>query len=178
MVEGRLKSDLLIQIENARNNYLLGLAAMSLLMSSSASEHLRISHASFDGYIVPFDQVAALLESESDKQIALKEFFKMLLRALIKESYELILGYAKATKQKDHFRSQQWYHFARLIRNCVSHDFHFRFEPADLKVLPATWNGRTIEASMHSKPLPISFLGYGGAWELFAELEQFAASSW
>lgn len=76
MVEGRLKSDLLIQIENARNNYLLGLAAMSLLISRSASEHLRISHASFEGYVVPFDQVAVLLESESDKKIALKEFLK------------------------------------------------------------------------------------------------------
>jgi hypothetical protein len=178
MLDGQAKPNLLTQIENARNNYVLGLAAMSTLMSTSAPEHLRISHVSFDGYVVPFERVTSILESESDRQIALREFLKMLLRALIKESFELIRSYAKATNQEAYFKSQSWYHFVRLIRNCLSHNFYFHFERSDLKLLPLTWNGHTIDSSMAGKPLPMNFLRYGGSWELFCELEKFAASSW
>lgn len=171
------KQELLGQLANAKNNYVLGLAAMSLFAEPSSVEHLRKSHASFGGYTVKFDQVAALLATQADSQVALKEFLTMLLRALLKESFELVRDYAQDSNQEALFRAQPWYQFARMIRNCLSHDFHFRFTPQDLKQLPVTWSGRTIDAQLRDKPLPISFLGYDGAWELFHELEQFAGTA-
>lgn len=101
----------------------------------------------------------------------------MLLRALLKESFELVRDYSERTKQDALFRSQPWYQFARMIRNCISHNFHFHFTPHDLRHLPATWNGRTIDALLDKKPLAIAFLGYDGTWELFRELEEFAVVS-
>jgi len=171
------KPELLGQLTNCQNNYLLGLAAMSLFAEPAALDHLRKSHASFGGYTVPFDQVAHMLASEADRQVAIKEFLTMLLRALLKESFELVRDYATNSKQDSLFRSQPWYQFARIIRNCVSHDFHFRFTAHDHKLLPVSWKGRTITSALDGQSLPIAFLGYDGAWELFCELERFAVST-
>jgi hypothetical protein len=171
------KQELLGQLTNAQNNYVLGLAAMCLFTESASLEHLRKSHASFGGYTVQFDQVSFLLASEADRQVALKEFLTMHIRALLKESFELVRNYAEDSKQDALFRSQSWYQFARLIRNCISHDFHFRFTAHDIKEMPVTWKTRTIDANLKDKPLAISFLGYDGTWELFREMEQFAIGS-
>ena len=168
------KPELLGQLTNAKNNYVLGLAAMSLFSESSSIEHLRSSHASFGGYTVKFDQVNLLLALDNDRQIALKEFLTMLIRALLKESFELVREYSENSKQTNLLTAQPWYQFARLIRNCVSHDFHFRFTSNDMKKLPVTWNTRVVDAPLQGKPLTISFLGYDGTWELFNEMEQFA----
>ncbi|WP_143171576.1 hypothetical protein [Rhizobacter sp. OV335] len=170
------KQELLGQLTNAQNNYVLGLAAMSLFAEPSSLDHLHKSQASFGSYTVKFDQVGSLLSSEATRQDAMKEFLTMLLRALLKESFEIVRDYAEKSKQDGVFRSQSWYQFARMIRNCISHDFHFRFTPHDMKKLPITWNNRTIEAGLANQPLPIAFLGYGGTWELFQEMERFAVT--
>lgn len=171
------KRELLGQLTNARNNYVLGLAAMSLFTESASIEHLRKRHASFGGYIVEFNQVSSLLSSQHGRDIALKEFLTMLIRALLKESFELVRDFAEDSKQDILFKSQPWYHFARMIRNCISHDFHFRFTPHDLRKLPITWNARKLDASLQDKPLAVSFLGYDGTWELFCQIERFAIES-
>ncbi len=56
----------------------------------------------------------------------------------------------------------------------MSHNFHFEFTDDDVKLLPVSWRGVTIEKDMQSKPLEIAFLGYDGVWDLFSELVQFA----
>lgn len=168
------KQEALAKLENVRNNYILGVSAMSIFAEPSVREHLRMNHVAFGAYTIPFDQVAGLLASEADRKVALKEFLKMLIRALLKESYEVALDYAKQTNQALVFRSMPWWHFARLIRNCISLDFNFRFKKYDLNLLPVTWNGRTIHAGLDKKPLEMDFLGYDGSWELFQEIEKFA----
>lgn len=147
---------------------------MSLFAEPAALEHLRKSHASFGGYTIPFDQVANMLESEIDRQVAMKEFLTMFLRALLKESFEVIRDYASNSKQDSLFSSQPWFQFARMIRNCISHDFHFGFTGYDRKLLPVSWKGRTIDSELDGQPVKIEFLGYDGPWELFNEMQQFA----
>ena len=171
------KKELMGQLTNAKNNYILGLAAMSLFSESISIEHLRNSHASFGEYTVKFDQVSSLLASDADREIAIKEFLTMLIRALLKESFELVRDYAKVSKQDTMLSAQPWYQFARIIRNCISHNFHFRLTPYDKEKLPVTWNSRIIDSPLQDKPLAISFLGYDGTWELFKEMEQFALGS-
>lgn len=170
------KPELLRQLTNTKNNYVLGLAAISAFTDPAALEHLRQSHTSFGAYTVTFEQVAQMLASDDDRQIALKEFLAMHLRALLKESFELIRDYAEDSKQGHLFRAQSWYQFARMLRNCLSHDFHFRFTPHDHKLLPVYWKSRKVDASLDRQLLPIAFLGYDGTWALFQEFEQFAGS--
>ena len=167
------KAELLSQIENVKNNYILGLSAISVLSEPFAAEHLRRSNCVFGGYVVDFHQVATLLADSTDRSLALKEFATMLIRGLLKESFEIVRTYTKSTQQSTKFKAQSWFHFFRLIRNCVSHNFHFEFRESDKKLLPVSWGGRTIDNSLDHQPLKIAFLGYDGVWDLFSELMLF-----
>ena len=168
------KSDLSGQLENAKNSYILGLAAISLFGVEESHSILEKNHASFGQYTVKFDQVANLLRDESDRGIAVKEFLKMLLRALIKESFELIQGYCEDTGQSALFKSEPWYQFARMIRNCLSHNFRFMFNNYDKSLLPVTWRTRTITLSMDGQSLSLHFFGYLQTWELFQDFQDFS----
>jgi hypothetical protein len=75
-----------------------------------------------------------MMKKESDRNIACEEFAKMGLRNLIKEAFELIKDYSNNTNQEQTFKSQNWYHFARIIRNCLSHNFKFQFSSPSLKL--------------------------------------------
>jgi len=167
------KVELLSQIENVKNNYILGLSAISVLSEPFSVEHLQKSHCIFGGYVVDFRQVATLLANDNDRNIALKEFTTMLIRGLLKESFEIVRAYAKSSRQSAKFKAQPWFQFFRLIRNCVSHNFHFDFRESDKGLLPVSWRGRTIDASLDHQPFEIAFLGYDGVWDLFSELVLF-----
>ena len=170
------KQELLGQLTNAHNNYVLGLAAISLFTEPLALEHLSKSNATFGTYNVPLDQVSKLLGSSPDRDISVKEFLTMLLRALIKESFELIKNYSNETNQSALLKGQPWFQFARMIRNCISHNFQFEFTPYDKGLLPVAWKGKIITLAQDRKPLVLSFFGYTEAWELFSEFNAFAKS--
>ncbi len=172
-----LKQELLSQLENAKNNYILGLAALSLFASEEIYFVLKKSFCSFGPYSLSFEQVANLLKNPNNRDIAAKEFIKMLLRALIKESFELIKDYCDDSKQISVFVDQTFYQFARMIRNSLSHNFRFEFNKYDKTFLPVTWKGRTITIAMDRSYLELSFFGYVETWELFAELQSFAQNT-
>ena len=79
------KAELDSQLTNAKNNYVLGLAAISLFASSEAYPILDRNSAKFGTYSISFDQVANLLRNPKDRDIAVREFYTSQLRALIKE---------------------------------------------------------------------------------------------
>ena len=110
------KAELISQLTNAKNNYVLGLAALALFATPEAYPLLERNQASFGTYTVTFDQVAKLLRNPTDRDIASKEFLTMLLRVLIKESFELLKDYSDETSQNALFKAEDWYQFARMIR--------------------------------------------------------------
>ena len=168
-----LKQELLSQLENAKNNYILGLASLSLFAEAETYPILEKSHCTFGPYSISFCQVANLLKIPNDRDIATKEFMKMLLRALIKETFELIKNYCDDSKQVSMFTFQPFYQFARMIRNCLSHNFRFEFNKYDKTLLPVNWKGRNITATMDRSYLELTFFGYVETWELFAEMLAF-----
>lgn len=167
------KKKLMSQLENAKNNYILGLAAISLFSNEKVSPVLENSHAKFGTYTVEFKQVKNLLSKPTDREIAVKEFLTSQIRALIKESFELIKNYCNETNQDSKFKTEPWYQFARIIRNCLSHNFKFEFRRYDKTLLPITWKSRSIDASMDGKYLELKFFGYIETWELFMEYQKF-----
>lgn len=167
------KKELMSQLENAKNNYILALAAISLFSNEKVYPILEESHAKFGTYTVEFKQVKKLLIKAADRDIAVKEFLTSQIRALIKESFELIKNYCDETKQDSTFKAESWYQFARMIRNCLSHNFKFEFRKYDKRLLPVSWKGRTIDASMDGKHLELKFFGYVETWELFMEYQTF-----
>jgi len=167
------KKELVSQLENAKNNYVLGLAALSLFSNEKSYPILNESHASFGQYTVPFEQVSSLLSQPADRDIATKEFLTSQIRALIKESFELIKDYCDGTNQGSTFKAEPWYQYARMIRNCLSHSYRFEFNKHDKKVLPVSWKTKTIDVSMDGKHLKLDFFGYIESWELFMEYQSF-----
>ena len=167
------KHELLSQLENAKNNYILGLAALALFATEESYPLLEKSWCRFGSYTLSFAQVANLLKDPEDKKLALKEFLKMLLRTLVKESFELIKDYCNISKQMSSFTSQPWYQFARIIRNSLSHNFKFKFSEYDKNLLPVSWKGKTITMAMDGSYLELSFFGYADAWDLFTEMKSF-----
>ena len=167
------KQELISQLCNSKNNFILGLASLALLTDPDARNLLNEKSADFSGYSVPFDQVAALLGSEIDRQIALEEFAKSVLRCLLKEGHELVTDYCKPEGLYSDLSAQSWWQFSRLIRNALSHNFCFRLNDKDMKLLPLSWQGKTIDASVDGQPIMMSFFGYAEAWCLFLEYETF-----
>jgi hypothetical protein len=169
------KEELLSQMTNAKNNYILGLAAISLFASPEAYPILDKNQAQFGQYSVTFNQVANLLRTPADRDIAVKEFLTSQIRALIKESFELIKDYCDETSQNEAFKAESWYQFGRMIRNCLSHNFKFAFNNYDKGLLPVTWKSRTIAAAVDGTHLKLDFFGYVETWELFGEYQDLVA---
>lgn len=168
------KPELIGQLENSKNNYILGLAGLSLFASPEAYPILEKKCAEFGTYTVEFAQVVRLFRNGKDREIAIKEFLTSQIRALIKESFELIKDYCDDTGQAALFKAEPWYQFARMIRNCLSHNFKFEFSNYDRGLLPVSWKARTITAAMNGQDLKLDFFGYVETWELFREYQTFA----
>lgn len=167
------KNDLASQLTNAKNNYILGLAAISLFSTDESYPILDKNRANFGHYTVTFDKVADLLRKETDRNIAIKEFLTMLIRALIKESFEIIKDYCETTGQSSLLKSEVWYQFARIIRNCLSHNFKFEFNNYDKNLLPIKWKNHIITVALDGQHLELNFFGYVETWELFQEFQDF-----
>jgi len=169
------KSELLRMMTNARNNFTVGLAGVLMLDHDNISDiRGKSSLVLGENYELPFDQVEALLgEDYGNKLAVLFEFLNMLLRTFMKEAYELLKAYCRDTGQLRQMQCQTWFQFARIIRNCLSHDLRFDLSK-DMKLLPVTWKGKTITGGMHGARLDHSFFGFNDAIQLFEDLQLFA----
>ena len=177
-----LRSELLAQLQTTGNNYTVGLAAISLFIDERSLQLLRTKHVSFlsqrTGHeTIDFDRLADLLENEANRDVLLEEFLKMLTRALIKESFELVRTYCRQTRQFAKLKDLSWYHFVRLVRNAVSHDFMFRFRPHDRDLLPVSWRDLAITSHMEGEDLSASGFGKIQARLLFQDLHSLVTDS-
>ena len=158
-----------------QNNYVLGLASIALLSADEVMPFLRTQSASFGQYSVTFDQVAEILAKPAAREESIKQFLIMLMCSMTKDTFELTRHHCKAAGRLQEMQAQPWYQFARLVRNCIAHNFLFEFTSYDRTVLPVTWKGCTLTAVMDQQELPLAVFGYVQAWELFAEFRAFAA---
>lgn len=65
----------------------------------------------------------------------------------------MVKFYGEETDQAEIVRLAPWCGFLRMARNCLSHDMKLHFNEYDLKQLPVTWSGLTIDASMQDQHL-------------------------
>ncbi|MFA5923836.1 MAG: hypothetical protein WC856_21510 [Methylococcaceae bacterium] len=103
----------------------------------------------------PFDEaeILALLHDREVSKIAFGELYDTVHRAAFKELFEVTKFYCESTNQFSILQRQPWYQFWRIIRNCLSHDFKFRFNEYDLTKLPVSWNSITIDSTYEGKSL-------------------------
>jgi hypothetical protein len=73
--------------------------------------------AYISGHSVSIDQVALLLGSACDPQVAIEEFLKSVLKWLLKEEHELVTHYFKSERLYSDLFGQSCWQFSWLVRN-------------------------------------------------------------
>ena len=102
-----------------------------------------------------------------------REFSKMLLRNFTLDCFEAVRDYSRTSGQLHLMRSQPWYHFARLARNALTHDQCWNFKSYDLPLLPVTWKGKTIEASLQGQEIQGTVYSWYDACVLYSAMFEF-----
>ncbi len=166
------------QIVNAKNNFYLGLAALALFRDRAAYQPLRGLGVALSGkYGFHFSAVADLLDHSEAGPNARTEFETALLRMVLKEPFEVVRAFAEDHSRMAALRSEPWYQVARMLRNCVSHDFRIAFERHDLARLPVEWNGLRITADMDGEYLSAARCGPAFVKELVNAFEAFVRTT-
>lgn len=129
---------------------------------------------------VSFSDVAAVLENDIARFNAVSDFMSAQLHALIRAPFELLQDYCEdydkgtdSPSLKTRMQATNWYFFARMVRNAISHNLLFSFNAGDRRRLPLTWRDVKIEESMEGKSVTY-VLGHKPALRLFLDMLAFA----
>ena len=145
------------RVQTIKNNYALAQAGIALLALPDARARLQDVFSLLKEH--PETQVIGYIDyvfEDSDLlKLATGQFRNAVLRNCMKELFEQVKLYGRETNQRQVIEAAPWYQFLRIARNCLSHDMKLRFRRYDLKQLPISWSGLTIDASMQDKELPM-----------------------
>ncbi len=171
------KDDLLIQLGAAKSSFVLGLASLYLLAQEETHILLERGTGKLADYIIPFKQVAQSMRDPQKRKADFRNFSKSIMRAMFKDSYEVLKDYCLVTRQNSKRIAQPWHQFSRMIRNCLAHDYTFKFSDHDERKLPVTWNDTTITVDMDGAILTRDFMGPGKMLDLCQDIYSFAENS-
>lgn len=128
-----------------------------------------------------FVDLADMLEQQPSRDALSSDFILNQLHALIRVSFEILRDYCEDYDKLDTTRllfqemeKAPWYEYARVVRNAISHNFHFQFSNHDKKILPVTWNGITLSQEMEGQAITYESLWHKRGYELFLEMKTFA----
>ncbi|HEX9987182.1 MAG TPA: hypothetical protein VGE45_01740 [Chloroflexia bacterium] len=175
MVVVTTKEKLLDFLGHASDNYHVGFAALSLLENDQAKSLLSELTYEVEGHQFDFLYLSGALQTPWAQEIILREFRKMCLRTFHNEVFEIVKGYCERTNQKKALWDQPWYHFARFLRNALSHQGYFTWFDDDEKWLPASWKGKTIKKEMKGTYADTTLFGYKDALDMYEEVRNFVA---
>ncbi|MBC8394145.1 MAG: hypothetical protein H8E17_16460, partial [Deltaproteobacteria bacterium] len=94
----------------------------------------------------------------------------------IKESFEMIKEYCIKTGQEEIWKNQPFYHYARIIRNVMSHNFLFDFSKENKNKFPVKWKSKKIELSMQGLLL-FDFFGPIDVFDLLSTFNYFVKNT-
>jgi hypothetical protein len=134
------------------------------------------------GRWIPFADLAKKLEQQMPRDAIVSDFILTQLHALIRAPFEILSDYCEDYDKEvsngellNGLKRTDWYWFARMIRNAISHNFCFDFR-YDKSRLPVTWRGITLTEDLQGKPITYEFFWHKPGYELFLEMKAFAAS--
>lgn len=172
------KDELLGCFSTVRNNYALVLTSIIFLCEENAANVFVDRYDQLPIAEVDFRYVEGIIRDDERLRLGTGQLQKMIHRAALKELFELLRHYCHETKQMSLFKSAPWYQFARIARNSLSHNYRLEFKKYDMSVLPVTWDGLTIDASMDGKYLPMEeFFTRPKLWTLIGEMELYVGTT-
>ena len=120
-----------------------------------------------------FLDIEKFVDNDTALRIATEELYASAHRAAVKELLPFTKLYCRNTNQLQLLKSQSWFQFWRILRNCWSHDMKFNFNPDEISHLPIMWSGVKIDISMNGKPLTHGDCSYEKVRELVEEAQRF-----
>lgn len=167
------KDNLIGIFRTEKNNYRLAYILIAQTSQDDVMNDFLQLYQKNDSKLKIIEGIEPLILDKNVLKIAVDQFHKTIMRAIVKELFEVIKIYCKSTDQNYLLHSQDWYQLWRIIRNCFSHDFHFRFNQYDKNFLPISWKGIEIRENMDGKQMNISHFSYENLWSLINEVEAF-----
>lgn len=86
-------------------------------------------------------------------------------RTYMRENFRITQNYCTDTNKTNILQKQDWYQFARILVNCISHNLIFDLDSVNKNRLPTKFNNVSIGTEMHGKHLGKQFTA-----QLFLEL--------
>jgi len=157
------------QLQTVKNNFALVQLGVALMAEPDALERFdrTLDVVREHPETESFAYIRYIYQKDELLKLATRQFRNSVLRNCLKEAFEIIKAHGEATGQAKIIRAAPWYRFLRIVRNCLSHDMRLCFNEYDLKQLPVSWSGLTIDASMQDQPLQMrDFLSRPKAVEL------------
>lgn len=155
------KDGLLNGLNNILNTFLYGLVCPHLV-TPEAWKDVSSRAAVFRGRAADVEiELGPLSKRILDPSLQVgfnRNYENSLLRALIRESHELILLYCHETSQSKVYQAEPWFQFVRILRNVVSHKDGGclrEWPPALLKrgITSVSWRGRRFDVGMLGSPV-------------------------
>ena len=161
------------QLQTIKNNFALVQLSVAQMAQSDALQTFENTLDVVKGHpeTESFAYIRYVYENDDLLKLATGQFRNSVLRNCLKEMFELVKLYGETHGQAQTVRAAPWYRSLRIVRNCLSHDMSLHVSGYDLKQLPVTWSGLTIDASMQDQPLPMrDFLSRPKAVELIDDV--------
>lgn len=166
-------SALIGQYRTALNRIQLAYATLILWSYPDTPSVFDAIHEAMKPELHLFPEVKRLVHDEKTMKIACDDLYMLAYRSALTDLFPLTKAYCHATGQTDKLKAQPWFAFWRILRNCFAHDMVFNFNPAERAMLPVTWSGVIIDASMNGKPLTHGRMSYAKMRELIETAQSF-----
>jgi hypothetical protein len=180
------KEEVLAALDREENCYRLAILSTHWLRDTahyqpSAADEARGFRMQAGEQWIAFADLADQLGDPLAREVLSSDLLLTHLHALIRGPFELLSDYCEdydkvlfSGRLREQMQATGWYAFTRMIRNAVSHNFHFDFSERDRRRLPLSWNGVTLTEDMHGRPITYEALWHKPGYELFREMRAFA----
>jgi hypothetical protein len=96
------------------------------------------------------------------------------MRATVADAFEAIRVYCEEQGHKNLLKNEEWYDFARTIRNTYSHSGLVKVSEKEKRsVLKSKWHGKQFTEAMFGHPIPWSFFDFDDAQLFIDDMSRF-----
>jgi hypothetical protein len=180
------KAQVMEEFERQDRSYRLAILATHWLQGGtqftpSAIDEARGLQMKMTDRWISYSDLADLLDQIPARFAITTDFALNQLHALLRAPFELLTDYCADVSRAEpewqllrQLKSTDWYEFARIIRNTISHNFRFHFTERDKARLPISWRGISLTADLQGKPLTYESFWHNSGYELFLAMRDFA----
>ena len=170
------KNQLLEQLNDIFQIVTLVYASITYFYRDTNLHILSENNAMYHQRLFRFKDLANELQDEVTRTERLQEFSWIVEKFLLREPYGVIEEYCRINEITPDLKCQEWFNFARIIRNYVTHN-HFNLKQNKEEDFPVNWKNNEITWNeVKRSKVDFSKFEKGMPMDLYEEIKQFAES--